>query len=125
MAPTDYAPTPEPKNKGTGLEIGCTPVLLCLKPLMFKANETSRQGEGEHTACLVVNQTNSAPLSMLLCNFHASFYIDLFQNDPFSMSNLLSMGVKIALALVSNYSTGGLDRNGNEISPVEVRLREL
>ena len=92
---------------------------------MFKANETSRQGEGEHTAFLVVNQRNSAPLSMLLCNFHASFYIDLFQNDPFSMSNLLSMGVKIALALVSNYSTGGLDRNGNEISPVEVRLREL
>jgi len=40
------------------------------------------------------------------------------------MSNLLSMGVKVALALASNYSSGGLDRDGNEISPVEVRTKK-
>ena len=48
----------------------------------------------------------------------------MFQADPFSWSNLLSMGVKVALALASNYSSGGLDRDGNEISPVEVRIEK-
>lgn len=50
--------------------------------------------------------------------------MQFFQADPFSMSNLLSMGVKVALALASNYSSGGLDRDGNEISPVEVRTKK-
>jgi len=34
------------------------------------------------------------------------------------------MGLKIALALVSNYSAGGLDRNGVEVTPTEVRLQK-
>jgi hypothetical protein len=35
------------------------------------------------------------------------------------------MGVKIALSLVSSYASGGIDRNGQEISPMQVRrIRE-
>jgi hypothetical protein len=30
------------------------------------------------------------------------------------------MGVKIALSLFSSYTSGGLDRNGQEISPMQV-----
>ncbi len=32
------------------------------------------------------------------------------------------MGVKIALSLISSYASGGIDRNGQEISPMQVRL---
>jgi len=31
------------------------------------------------------------------------------------------MGLKIALTVVSNYSSGGIDREGNEVSTTEVR----
>ena len=40
--------------------------------------------------------------------------------DIFSWSNLLAMGVKIALSLVSSYASGNIDRNGDTVSPMQV-----
>lgn len=39
--------------------------------------------------------------------------------DPFSWSNLLSVGIKVALALVSSYTSDGIDKS-DTISPTQV-----
>jgi len=38
--------------------------------------------------------------------------------DPFSWSNLLSVGIKVALALVSSYTSDGIDKS-DTISPTQ------
>jgi len=42
-------------------------------------------------------------------------------NDPFSWSNLISMGIKVALALVSSYTSDGIDKS-DAISPTQAVL---
>jgi len=42
-------------------------------------------------------------------------------NDPFSWSNLISMGIKVALALVSSYTSDGIDKS-DSISPTQAVL---
>jgi len=42
-------------------------------------------------------------------------------NDPFSWSNLISMGIKVALALVSSYTSDGIDKS-DAISPSQAVL---
>ena len=50
-----------------------------------------------------------------------------FQDDPFSMSNLIRMGIKVALAVFSSYTNDDIDRI-DKVSPTQVkkkkRLRE-
>lgn len=46
----------------------------------------------------------------------------LKDTDIFSWSNILSVGLKVALSLISSYTSGGgIDRDGNEITPMQVR----
>lgn len=42
-------------------------------------------------------------------------------DDPFSWSNLISMGIKVALALVSSYTSDGIDKS-DAISPTQAVL---
>lgn len=48
-------------------------------------------------------------------------------SDTFSLPNLLSMAVKVALSLVTAYTSGsgGLDRNGEAISPLQTVIGTL
>ena len=50
-----------------------------------------------------------------------------FQDDPFSMSNLIRMGIKVALAVFSSYTNDDIDRI-DKVSPTQVtnqRLRDF